>query len=344
MWGSCGTINRVRGRYSRQILFQPIGNEGQRKLSQGRALLVGCGALGSVVAEILCRAGVGRLTIADRDYVDETNLQRQSLFTEADSRDALPKAVAAVRHLREINGRVELVERVVDVNARSVEALAVGQDIILDGTDNFETRFLLNDASLKWNIPWVYGACVGSYGLCLAFVPGHAPCLRCVLEQLPPPGSSPTCDTVGVIGPIVHLVAGLESAEALKILTGNLKQLNHKLVTLDVWENRISWLDLMNLAPTGQCPACGERKFDFLEGGHEAQARSLCGRDAVQIWRTTPRPVDFESIAERLSRLGSVRYNDFLLRAQVEDFEIALFRDGRGIVRGTRDLNEEQRI
>src|SRR5437867_5664924 len=268
-------------RYSRQVLFQPIGREGQEKLGRARVLLVGCGALGSVLAEILVRAGIGRLTLADRDYVDESNLQRQSLYTEADAREGLPKAVAAVRHLREINSAVEIVERIADVNAQSVASLVQEQDLILDGTDNFETRYLLNDASLQWNIPWIYGACVGSYGLCLAFVPGQTPCLRCVLEQLPPPGSSPTCDTVGVIGPIVHLVAGLESAEALKILTGNLKQLNHKLVTLDVWENRISSLDLMNLAPTGQCPACGERKFDFLEGGHEAQARSLCGRDAV---------------------------------------------------------------
>jgi adenylyltransferase/sulfurtransferase len=307
-------------------------------------LLVGCGALGSVVAEILVRAGIGRLTIADRDYVDESNLQRQSLFTEADSRDALPKAVAAVRHLREINSSVELVERVADVNAGSVEALVRNEHIILDGTDNFEARFLLNDASLQWNIPWIYGACVGSYGICLAFVPGHTPCLRCVLEQLPPPGSSPTCDTVGVIGPIVHLVAGLQSAEALKILTGNLNQLNQKLVTFDVWENRIGALDLARLERNGECPACGQRNLEFLEGAREARAQSLCGRDAVQIRRSATQPVDFRAIAERLTSLGAVRYNDFLLRAQVGEFEIALFRDGRGIVRGTHDLDEAQRI
>ncbi len=331
-------------RYSRQVLFQPIGKEGQERLSRSRALLVGCGALGSVVAEILCRGGIGQLTIADRDYVDNSNLQRQSLFTESDSRDALPKAVAAARHLKELNSAVALIERVVDVNARSIAALVREQDIILDGTDNFETRYLLNDASLKWKTPWVYGACVGGYGLCLAFVPGQTPCLRCVLQQLPPPGSSPTCDTAGVIGPIVHLVAGLESAEALKILTGNQKQVNRKLVTFDLWENRVTTLDLAHLEPDGQCPACGQKRFEFLEGEHETQAQSLCGRDAVQIWRSTARPVDFKTIAERLSKLGSVRYNDFLLRAQVEDFEIALFQDGRGIVRGTHDLDEAQRI
>ena len=331
-------------RYSRQVLFQPIGREGQEKLGRARVLLVGCGALGSVLAEILVRAGIGRLTLADRDYVDESNLQRQSLYTEADAREGLPKAVAAVRHLREINSAVEIVERIADVNAQSVASLVQEQDLILDGTDNFETRYLLNDASLKWNIPWIYGACVGSYGLCLAFLPGLTACLRCVLQQLPPPGSSPTCDTSGVVGPIVHLVAALQAAEALKILTGNLRQVNRKVVTVDVWENRVATLDLSQLNRDGRCPACGQGRFEFLEGVHEAQTQALCGRNAVQIWRSTPRPVDFEPIAERLARLGPVHYNEFLLRAHVDNLEIALFRDGRGIIRGTQNPDEAQRI
>lgn len=340
----CATILSMMDRYSRQILFAPIGRTGQDRLSRSRTLLVGCGALGSVLAEILTRAGIGRLTIADRDYVDESNLQRQSLYTERDCRDGLPKAVAAARHLREINSSVELVDRVLDVSARSVESLVRGQDLILDGTDNFETRYLLNDASLRWSIPWVYGACVGSYGLCLAFIPGITPCLRCVLEQLPSPGSSPTCDTNGVIGPIVHLVAALESAEALKILTGNLKQVSPKLFTADVWENRIAMLDLSRLKTNSKCPACGQGRYEFLEGGHESRTQVLCGRDAVQIWRTNPQSPDFKLIAERLTKLGPVQYNEFLLRAHLEGFDIALFNDGRSIIRGTQDVEEARRI
>jgi adenylyltransferase/sulfurtransferase len=331
-------------RYARQILFSGIGSVGQRLLAHGRVLLIGCGALGSVLAEILTRAGVGRLTIADRDYVDESNLQRQSLFTEADSRAGMPKAMAAVRHLSGINSQVELVPEILDVNAETIGALVPGHELILDGTDNFETRFLINDASIKWNIPWVYGACVGAYGLCLAFVPDTTPCLRCVLEQLPPPGSSPSCDTVGVIGPIVHLVAALEAAEALKILTGQVERLNGKLMSVDLWANQIWSVNVAGMRRDSSCPACGQRVFEFLEGKHEGRAQPLCGRDAVQVYRDVPSPVNFEVIAERLAPLGSVTYNEFLLKARLDRFEIALFRDGRAIVRGTQDVDEARRI
>ncbi len=331
-------------RYSRQILFNGIGAEGQAMLSHSRVLLVGCGALGSVMAEIVTRAGIGSLTIADRDYIDESNLQRQSLYTEEDCHAGLPKAAAAVSHLAKINGSVELIPQILDVNAGTIEALVRGQNLILDGTDNFETRFLLNDASLKWNIPWVYGACVGAYGMCLAFIPGSGPCLRCVLGQLPPPGSSPTCDTVGVIGPIVHLVAALEAAEALKILTGRLERVNSKLVSVDLWANHITSLELAKQHDATPCPACGERLFEFLEGKHQGRMQALCGRDAVQVYRDSPSPVDFRTIAERLAPVGAVTYNEFLLKASVDRFEIALFRDGRGIVRGTHDADEAKRV
>jgi adenylyltransferase/sulfurtransferase len=331
-------------RYSRQILFSGIGADGQKKLARGRALLVGCGALGSVMAEILVRAGVGHLTIADRDYVDETNLQRQSLYTEADWLAGLPKAAAAARHLSEINSRVELVPEIVDVNAATIASLVPGHDLILDGTDNFETRFLVNDASVKWNVPWIYGACVGSYGMCLAVIPGTTPCLRCLLERLPPPGSSPTCDTIGVIGPIVHVVAALQAAEALKILTGQLERLNGRLMNIDLWENRFSGLTLEQVPRGSDCPACGRRIFEFLEGKHEGRTQSLCGRDAVQISRSTPSAVDFKTIADRIAPLGSVTYNEFLLKAKLEKFEIALFRDGRAIVRGTHDVEEARGV
>jgi len=334
----------VNDRYSRQILFQGIGTAGQEKLGKSRVLLVGCGALGSVIAEVLVRAGIGTLTIADRDYVEESNLQRQALFTEADACEGLPKAVAAARHLGLINSSVSLNAQIVDVNAKTIEALIQGQDLMMDGTDNFETRYLLNDASLKWNVPWVYGACVGSYGLCVPMIPGKTPCLRCLMEQLPAPGSAPTCDTVGVIGPIVHLVAAMETAEALKILTGNAALINRKLTGIDLWDNQIMTMDLSQAERLSGCPACVERRFEFLSGEHESQAQMLCGRNSVQISRSTPRPLDFGPIAKRLASVGSVKCNDYLLRANVEGFEIAVFRDGRSIVRGTRDAEEARRI
>ncbi len=334
----------VTDRYSRQVLFNGIGPAGQEKIRRGRILLVGCGALGSVIAEILVRAGIGSITIADRDYIEESNLQRQALFTEEDCRSGLPKAIAAARHLRAINAAVDIRPEVVDVRASTIELLVRDRDIILDGTDNFETRYLLNDASLRWNVPWIYGACVGAYGMSLAFVPRVTPCLRCILPLLPSPGSSPTCDTVGVIGPIVHIVGALESAEALKLLTGQGELLNRRLVTVDLWANRLSTMDLSDKRPDENCEACGRGKLEFLDGLHEGHADMLCGRNAVQISRLVPRPVDLQPIAKRLSELGPVTQNEFLLRAKIGEFELALFRDGRAIVKGTQDIGEARRV
>ena len=331
-------------RYSRQALFRGIGPQGQDRIQRSRVLIVGCGALGSVIAEILVRAGVGGITIADRDYVDETNLHRQSLFTEADWRNSLPKSIAAARHLREINSSADIRAEVTDVRAGTIESLVTGQGVILDGTDNFETRYLLNDASLRWNVPWIYGACVGAYGMSLAILPHRTPCLRCLLELMPPPGSSPTCDTAGVIGPVVHLVAALESAEALKLLTGRLDQLNRKLVTVDLWHNQYGFLDLSKRNPEADCPCCGRGEFEFLEGRMEGRSEVLCGRNAVQISRPAPCPLDFGSIAERLKSQGAVTHNDHLLRMSSGGLEIALFRDGRAIIRGTQDIGEARSI
>jgi len=333
----------TENRYSRQILFSGIGSEGQARLGRSRVLLVGCGALGSVLAEIMVRAGIGSLALADRDYVDESNLQRQSLFTEQDWKAGLPKAVAAARHLRDINSAVELEDHVVDVTPDTIEPLLDKRDLILDGTDNFEARYLINDASLKFRIPWVYGACVGAYGLCYAFVPGRTPCLRCVLEKMPPPGSSPTCDTVGVIGPIVHLVAAFETAEALKILAGRLDRLNPRMITADLWENRVAPFDLSAVRPDPDCPACGRGNYEFIAGAHRARVQTLCGSNAVQFWRADAGEVPLESIARRLHALGPVTENEYLLRAQVDEIEIAMFRDGRTIVRGVRDMEEAKR-
>jgi adenylyltransferase/sulfurtransferase len=335
---------KSQNRYSRQILFSGIGAQGQEKIGRSRVLLVGCGALGSVLAEIMTRAGVARLTLADRDYVDETNLQRQSLYTEADCESGLPKAAAARNHLAAINSVVELVPEILDVNSGTISALVPGHDLILDGTDNFETRFLLNDASLKWQVPWIFGACVGAYGMCMAFLPGSTPCFRCVLEQLPPLGSSPTCDTAGIIAPIVHVVAAHQAAEALKVLTGNTNRLNRRLMSFDLWENQAVGFSLAEEERNPDCPACGRREFEFLDGKHEGRAQLLCGRDAVQIHRAGGSAADFKSIAERLAPLGSVSFNEYLLKADLGSFEIALFRDGRGIVRGTQDVDEARRV
>jgi len=334
----------MAGRYSRQELFAGIGVEGQAKLNRSRALLVGCGALGSVIAEILVRAGIGSLAIADRDYLEESNLQRQSLFTERDWREGLPKAVAAVRHLREINGSVDLTDHVSDVDSANIEQLLVDRDFILDGTDNFETRYLLNDASWKCNVPWIYGACVGSYGLCFAFVPGRTPCLRCLLGKMPPPGCSPTCDTAGVIGSIVHLVAAFEAAEALKIATGNMDRLNSRLLTFDMWENRIAGLELAQLPPEPQCPTCALHRYEHLSGGLNARLQILCGSNAVQLRPGQPGTVDFAALAKRLSSQARVTYNDFLLKAAIDELEIALFKDGRAILRGVRDLEKAKQL
>jgi molybdopterin/thiamine biosynthesis adenylyltransferase len=331
-------------RYSRQILFPGIGVDGQARLAASRALLVGCGGLGSVVGEILVRAGIGSLTIADRDYVDETNLQRQSLFTEQDCKTALPKAVAAARHLREVNSCVEVLDRVVDVNSSTIEDLARLQDVIVDGSDNFETRYLLNDASWKWGIPWVYGACVGAYGLSVALVPGSTPCLRCILEQMPAPGSSPTCDTTGVIAPIVHVIAAWEAAEVLKLLAGRPEKINRRLTVIDLWENRVAGMDISSIGANPDCPTCGKRSFEFLAGHHETRPCVLCGRDAVQIRRDEPTMIDFATLASRLAPLAEVSYNEHLLRATLGGIEMALFRDGRAILRGVRDLEEARRI
>lgn len=337
-------ITGLSERYSRQALFRGIGWQGQERIRNSRVLLVGCGALGSVIAEILVRAGVGSITIADRDYVDESNLQRQSLFTEEDWREGIPKAIAAARHLGAINSTVQIQAAVMDVRAGTIGDLVSGRHVILDGTDNFETRYLLNDASLRWDIPWVYGACVGAYGISVAFVPHRTPCLRCLLELMPPPGSSPTCDTAGVIGPIVHLVAAMESTEALKLLTGQMDQLNRSMVSMDLWDNRYASLDISVRGRNPECPACGRGELEFLEGRMEGRAELMCGRNAVQISRSVPRPVDFAPVVKRLAPQGAVTQNAYLLKACVGGYEVALFRDGRAIIRGAKDIEEARGV
>jgi molybdopterin-synthase adenylyltransferase len=324
-------------RYSRQILFEGIGDEGQRRLRASRVAVVGCGALGSAQVEMLARAGVGDLLVADRDFVEESNLQRQTMFTEVDARERVPKAVAAARRVAEINSDVECEPVVVDVNSSNVERLIEGRDLVLDGTDNFATRFLLNDACVKHGVAWVYGAAVGSYGVTMTVRPGVTPCLRCVFPEEPAAGSAPTCDTAGVIMPVILVVAAVQAAEALKLLTGNVDSLQGGLMQLDVWRNEWRRISLGVRAP--DCPACALRRFDALAAEGGDMATVLCGRNAVQLTPRRAARVDLQALASRLSAVGEVKSNPYLVRLRAGEYELTVFGDARAIVRGTDDAS-----
>jgi adenylyltransferase/sulfurtransferase len=321
-------------RYSRQERFSGIGLEGQARLRGASVLVVGVGALGSSLAEMMVRAGVGRVTVVDRDFVEESNLQRQSLFEEADAAAGLPKAVAAEARLRRLNSEVAVRGVVADVTAANVRALVAEAALVLDGTDNFDARFLLNDACLEAGIPWVYGACVGAHGLALAVRPRLTPCLRCVLRERPAPGTGETCDTAGVIAPVVHVVAGLQAAEALKLLTGREADLLGGLVTVDLWSGLFEVMDLGQEKPS--CAACREGRYDAL-AETSAPGAVLCGRDAVQI-KAPPTSPDLRALAARLRGIGRVVENEWLLRFAGDEAELVVFKDGRVLVKGTGDL------
>jgi adenylyltransferase/sulfurtransferase len=322
-------------RYARQMILPGWGREGQARLAQKVAVVIGCGALGSHIAGHLARAGVGRLVLADRDFVEWHNLPRQSLYDEADARAGVPKAVAAARRLRQINTQVEIEEHIVDVNADTVEGLIRGADVVLDGADNFEVRYLLNEACVKQGLPWVYGGVLGTYGLSAAIVPGETPCLRCLLGPMPPPGAVPTCETAGVLGPAVAAIAALEATEGLKILLERWEDLLRSLVMVDVWNGDFERAQTQK----GQaaCPVCDEGRYELLEAERGSMTTVLCGRQAVQV---SPRPalsLDLASLASRLADAGQVEVNDYLLRLDVEGKQITVFGDGRAIVKGVDD-------
>jgi molybdopterin-synthase adenylyltransferase len=329
----------LKERYSRQILFDGIGEAGQVRLNQSCAVIIGCGALGAVQAETLARAGVGRLILVDRDFVEESNLQRQIMFEESDARERLPKAIAAARRIARVNSAIQVEPLVTDVNFKNIEEIIADADVVLDGTDNFEARFLLNDACVKLNKPWIYGAAVGSYGLTMTVLPQRTPCLRCVLEAMPEPGSGETCDTAGVLMPIISIIASLQAVEAIKILTGQQEKLHGALVRVDVWDFQINKINLANFTGQDECPVCAQGEFEFLHGAGRQVAVSLCGRNAVQIAQAGSSKLDFKALAARLKPLGEVVFNDFLLRFRVEDYDITVFRDARSIIKGTNDIN-----
>jgi len=324
-------------RYSRQILFEGIGDEGQIRIAGSRVAIIGCGALGAVQAETLARAGVGELVLVDRDFVEPSNLQRQILFDESDALNRLPKAVASASRISRVNSEIQVEAIVTDVNFENIEEIITGASLVMDGTDNFETRFLINDACLKTQTPWVYGAAVGSYGLTMTIMPGSSPCLRCVLEAMPEPGSGPTCDTAGVIMPIVTAIASIQTAEALKLLTGQMDRLHRSLITINLWDFQFNRLDLSMFDSRDKCPACSRGEFSFLRGAGRQVTTTLCGRNAVQISRSGRGAIDFAALAKRLKSAGEVAFNDFLLRFRVDGYDITVFRDARSIIRGTSD-------
>jgi adenylyltransferase/sulfurtransferase len=328
-------------RYSRQMRFAGIGADGQRRLCAAKVLLCGCGALGTVLADTLVRAGVGLLRIVDRDFVDLTNLQRQVLFDEQDVAEHLPKAVVAAGKLARINSQVTLEPHVADVDWRNVRGFAQGVDMILDGTDNFETRFLINDVSLETGIPWVYAGVVGSHGQTMAVFPNEGACLRCVIESPPEPGTTETCDTAGVIAPAVHMVTALQAATALKILSGQRHLVAPQLTIVDVWEGTLRQMNLGGLHERAQCPACGpQRRRDWLHGGQSSQSTILCGRNSVQISPAEPAQLSLEDLDAKLSPLGQVTRNPFLLRFTPpgQNLQLTIFRDGRAIIQGTEEI------
>jgi molybdopterin-synthase adenylyltransferase len=318
-------------RYSRQIRFAPFGATGQEKLGAARAVIVGCGALGTVQASLLARAGAGTIVLIDRDYVEESNLQRQLLYTEADARDALPKAEAARRHLLEANSSICIEAHISDLNPENADDLLGGVDVILDATDNFETRFLINDYAVRENIPWIYGAAVGSYGIAFPIVPGVTACLRCIYPD-PPAGAQPTCETAGVLGPVTSLIGSLQAMEAIRLLT-NPQSLRCKIFTADLWHGPVRETPMPSR--NSECPCCTRRNFTWLNGRRAPV--SLCGRNDVQIHELT-RPLDLPELASRLAGLGTIRQNEFALRFTTDQYEITAFPDGRAIIKGTTDV------
>ncbi len=321
-------------RYSRQTLFGPIGKEGQEKLATASVAIIGCGALGTVIANNLCRAGIGRLVIADRDYIELNNLQRQILFDEEDITRRLPKAIAAAEKLHRVNSSTNIETLVEDINADGIESLVQDVDLVLDATDNFETRYLLNDTCVKYGKPWIYSAVIASYGVTMNIIPGDTPCLRCIFPEMPLPGTTPTCDTAGVLNGIVGAITGVATTEALKLLL-NSDKVSRAMFWMDLWEN-IS--ERIELPRQPDCPTCGMHEYEFLDSLNRTSSASLCGRNAVQVRSGRKHgKINLADLADRLRAVGQVSFNDFLLRFIVDDYEITVFPDARAIIKGTDD-------
>ncbi len=326
-------------RYSRQLVLKEIGREGQRKLESSRVVVIGVGALGSVSANLLARAGVGTLRVIDRDYLEMNNLQRQVLFDEKDLQQDLPKAIAAQRRLEKINSEIRIEAEVADVNADTLENIARGADLIVDGTDNFETRFLINDFSLKTGIPWIYGGAVRTEGMSYVILPGQGPCLRCLFRKAPETGSSQTCDQVGILAPVAHLIASFQTIEAIKILAGKKDAVDRKLWKVDLWDREFKAISVEQFEKA-PCSGCAKKEYPYLERKSQSRVVPLCGRNAVQIFTDNTAAIDLKALAGRLGGQAEVHMNDYLLRCKTEDYEITVFPNGRAIIKGTEDAGQ----
>lgn len=326
-------------RYQKQALF--LGSQGQKQLQDAHVLIIGAGALGSASGEMLARAGIGTLTIVDRDFVEMSNLHRQQLYTETDAKNKLPKAVAAKKYLQQINSEITIHTHILDVNASTIENLVINQSVIVDATDNFETRMIVNDAAVKHGVPFIFGACVGSYGLTFPILPGQTPCLHCLMTHLPLDGL--TCDTVGVISPIVQMIASLQVTQTLKLLTG--VPLAKTIQSFDIWSHQKSEIQLSNMKNT-HCPTCSEQaSFPYLSFENQTKTDVLCGRDAVQIRPSTTFTISLETIEDRLKPVvKNITVNPYLLSCSYENFRVVIFNDGRAIIHGTNDASKARTI
>ncbi|WAA11352.1 MoeB/ThiF family adenylyltransferase [Fervidibacillus albus] len=330
----------MNDRYERQIRFKPIGQAGQEKLKNKHILLVGCGALGSTNAENFVRAGIGKLTIIDRDYVELSNLQRQTLFTEKDCAMQVPKAIAAKNQLLEVNSTIHIDAYVMEATRTTLPPLLRGVDLIIDATDNFDTRFLINDLAHKYNIPWIMGSCVGSTGMSYTIIPGQSPCLQCLLDATPT--ISQTCDINGIISPAVQMVCAHQTAEALKLLVEDRKALRTKLVTFDLWNNHYQMINVSR-AKKNHCPTCGNHPlYPQLSFEEQTKTEVLCGRNTVQI--RSNRAYDIDQLKEQLERIGRVKKNDYLLSVEYEQYRLVFFRDGRTLIHGTNSKETAKQL
>jgi molybdopterin-synthase adenylyltransferase len=329
-------------RYARQRILPFIGDAGQERLSQSRVTILGIGALGTHAADTLARAGVSYIRLVDRDVPELSNLQRQVLFDSQDVERGVPKAAAAAERLSAINPDITIDPVITDVNPNNIEDLIRDVDVVIDGSDNFELRYLLNDAAVKLNVPWIYGGVISTHGMAMVIQPGTSPCLRCVFPEAPAPGDAPTCDTAGVLGPAVGIVAAIQSSEAIKLLTGNAEELSTSLTMIDIWE--LSFRQVSLGQPDPDCPACGKHEFTFLDRRSPRQTTELCGSDSIQIMVDPPSTISLEHLAERLRGSGSVQHNRYLLRFQVDDFTLTVFPDGRAIIKGTTDSSEARSL
>ncbi|GLC87015.1 MoeB/ThiF family adenylyltransferase [Lysinibacillus piscis] len=332
----------MENRYSRQQLFRSIGQQGQQQLQEKHVLIVGVGALGSASAEALVRAGVGKLTLVDRDYVEWSNLQRQQLYTEQDAKMQVPKVIAAKERLQCINTEVEIDVHILDAYTEQFASLLVGIDVIIDATDNFDIRFFINDLAQQHRIPWIYGSCVGSYGSTYTILPGTTPCLQCLLTAIP--NSGMTCDTVGIISPVVQVVAAYQVAEVLKLLVGDQAALRKSYLTFDVWQNQHYEINVEKMR-NPQCPSCGTSPtYPYLAYENQTKLDVLCGRDAIQLRPAQPIDYDLEQLAQQLRPYGDIQHNPYLLSCQAMDYRIVIFRDGRVVIHGVQDVQQAKTI